>query len=72
LFFQARCAAPDERARASAALNASVIDTFNRYGVQIMSPHYLGDPAQRKTIPVDGWHAAPAASDGKRQRGGSD
>ncbi|HSU41687.1 MAG TPA: mechanosensitive ion channel domain-containing protein [Polyangiaceae bacterium] len=71
LVCHASFASADDRARASAALNASVIDTFNRYGVQIMSPHYLGDPAQRKTIPVDGWHAAPAASDGRRQGGGS-
>src|SRR5262249_55050285 len=27
------------------ALNANVQDVFNEYGVQIMSPHYLTDPA---------------------------
>jgi small-conductance mechanosensitive channel len=60
----------DERARASAALNANVIDTFNRYGVQIMSPHYLADPAQRKTVPLEHWHATPAAPGAKREENG--
>ncbi len=60
----------DERARASAALNANVIDTFNRYGVQIMSPHYLADPAQRKTVPIERWHATPAAPGVKHEDGG--
>ena len=56
----------DDRAHASAALNANVIDTFNRYGVQIMSPHYLSDPARPKTVPVEAWHAAPAPAGVKR------
>ncbi len=53
---------PDERADVLATLNANVIDTFNRYGVQIMSPHYLGDPARQKTVPVEGWRPAPVNS----------
>ena len=48
------------RAEAMTTLNANVIDTFNEYGVQIMSPHYLGDPAQAKVVPRSAWHAAPA------------
>jgi hypothetical protein len=28
--------------------------------VQIMSPHYLGDPAQAKVVPPAQWYAAPA------------
>jgi len=34
---------------------------FNEFGVQIMSPHYLGDPEEPKTVPPAAWHAAPAA-----------
>jgi small-conductance mechanosensitive channel len=49
------------RAEAITALNASVIDAFNEYGIQIMSPHYLGDPAAAKVVPRSAWHAAPAA-----------
>ncbi|MBU3735941.1 MAG: mechanosensitive ion channel [Methylobacterium sp.] len=41
-------------------LHASIQDTFNHYGVQIMSPHYLGDPAGAKTFPEAGWAPAPA------------
>ena len=48
------------RAEAITTLNANVIDTFNEYGVQIMSPHYLGDPALAKVVPRSAWHAAPA------------
>jgi hypothetical protein len=33
------------------ALHANVQDVFNEYGVQIMSPHYLGDPDQPKVVP---------------------
>jgi len=49
------------RAEAVAALNANVVDTFNEYGVQIMSPHYLADPATAKVVPRSAWHAPPAA-----------
>ena len=48
------------RAQAIAVLNANVLDTFNEYGVQIMSPHYLGDPGRAKVVPRSAWHAAPA------------
>jgi len=33
---------------------------FNEYGVQIMSPHYLGDPQQEKRVPPEQWFTAPA------------
>jgi small-conductance mechanosensitive channel len=62
---------PDERAHASANLHANVVDTFNRYGVQIMSPHYFADPARAKTVPREGWHAAPAAPEEKPPADGS-
>jgi small-conductance mechanosensitive channel len=52
--------APETRARVGAALNASVIDTFNRYGVQIMSPHYFADPEKRKIVPIADWRPTPA------------
>jgi len=49
------------RATALSALNANVVDVFNEYGVQIMSPHYLGDPSAPKVVPRRSWHAAPAS-----------
>ena len=42
------------------ALHANVVDVFNEHGVQIMSPHYLGDPAREKVVPKAKWYAAPA------------
>ncbi|MGA0023178.1 MAG: hypothetical protein ACO3F9_00880 [Burkholderiales bacterium] len=42
-------------------LNAAIQDVFNHYGVQIMSPHYLSDPAREKLVPPAKWHKAPAA-----------
>ena len=61
LVCQASQASAKNRAEAITTLNANVIDTFNEYGVQIMSPHYLGDPARAKIVPRSAWHAAPAA-----------
>lgn len=61
LVCQATQANAKTRAEAIAALNANVVDTFNEYGVQIMSPHYLADPARAKVVPRSAWHAPPAA-----------
>jgi len=41
-------------------LHAQIQDLFNEYGVQIMSPHYLGDPAAPKVVRRGDWFAAPA------------
>ncbi|HKW00193.1 MAG TPA: mechanosensitive ion channel domain-containing protein [Vicinamibacterales bacterium] len=47
----------DPRARVPtlAALYANIQDAFNEAGVQIMSPHYLGDPQAKKVVPKDRW-----------------
>ena len=56
-----RCRASRARApRCCPLLHANVQDVFNEYGVQIMSPHYLGDPADPKVVPKAHWHRAPA------------
>jgi small-conductance mechanosensitive channel len=41
-------------------LHMHIQDCFNEYGVQIMSPHYLGDPAQGKVVPKEKWYSPPA------------
>ena len=51
---------PRPRAEVVSLLHANVQDVFNEHGVQIMSPHYLGDPAQAKVVPREQWYAAPA------------
>jgi small-conductance mechanosensitive channel len=42
------------------ALHANIQDLFNEYGVQIMSPNYVFDPAAPKVVPKKDWFAAPA------------
>lgn len=42
------------------ALHRNILDVFNEYGVQIMTPAYEGDPAEPKIVPREQWYAAPA------------
>ena len=60
LVCQASQTEPRARAEAVSALNGNVMDVFNEYGVQIMSPHYFSDPAEAKIVPKSRWHEAPA------------
>ena len=41
-------------------LYQNILDVFNEYGVQIMTPAYRADPAQPKIVPKDQWYTAPA------------
>lgn len=41
-------------------LHRSILDVFNEYGVQIMTPAYEGDTPEPKVVPKDQWYAAPA------------
>ena len=52
--------APKLRALALDALHANIQDVFNEYGVQIMSPHYMMDPAHPQVVPKEKWHEPPA------------
>jgi small-conductance mechanosensitive channel len=52
------------------ALHRSILDVFNEYGVQIMTPEYESDPEQPKVVPKDQWYAAPARRDGIEPRRG--
>jgi len=61
---------PQLRAGILSALNSSIIDEFNLHGVQIMSPHYLGDPASEKVVAAADWYKAPASSSAKAGREG--
>ena len=49
------------------ALHANIQDLFNEYGVQIMSPNYVLDPAAPKVVPKKDWFAAPATPPSKDQ-----
>jgi small-conductance mechanosensitive channel len=51
---------PFRRSAVLAVLHGNILDAFNEFGVQITSPHYEGDPRDRKVVPQDQWYAAPA------------
>lgn len=57
LVCQAVPSEPRPRAEVLSALHENIQDVFNENGVQIMSPHYLGDPAEPKLVPPDQAHA---------------
>jgi small-conductance mechanosensitive channel len=44
-------------------LHAHIQDLCNEHNVQIMSPHYMLDPATRKVVAKPDWFAAPARPD---------
>jgi len=60
LVCQAMPSGPGPRAEVLSALHAHIQDVFNEHGVQIMSPHYVLDPAHAKVVPPAQWYAAPA------------
>jgi small-conductance mechanosensitive channel len=41
-------------------LHRNVLDLFNEYGVQIMTPAYERDPEKPKLVPKEQWFSAPA------------
>jgi hypothetical protein len=42
------------------ALHGEIQDGFNAHGVQIMSPHYMEQPAGTVLVPRERWHEPPA------------
>jgi small-conductance mechanosensitive channel len=64
LIAQAGPEAPRQRAEALSELHGHVQDVFNEYDVQIMSPHYLGDPPKPVLVPPSRRYAPPARPPG--------
>jgi small-conductance mechanosensitive channel len=54
-----------------AELHRQILDVFNEYGVQIMTPAYENDPETPKIVPQREWYAAPAAPVHERSGVGS-
>jgi small-conductance mechanosensitive channel len=52
--------APQEMETLYSDLHRNILDVFNEYEVQIMTPAYRGDPAEPKIVPKEQWYAAPA------------
>jgi len=63
LVCQAIPSEPTSRAAVMNTLHANIQDVFNEYGVQIMSPHYRGDPAEPKVVPRERWAIPPATEE---------
>ncbi len=60
LVVYSRPEAPPPRLTVLSELHAHIQDVFNEHGVQIMSPHYEGDPDEPQLVPKENWYAAPA------------
>jgi len=60
LFVQVDSEVPATRARIASDLHAAILDAFNQYGVQIMSPHYMADPQNPKVVNPVSWSPPPA------------
>ena len=54
------CDEPTQMPRLYAELHRRILDVFNEYGVQIMTPAYEGDPEQPKVVPSEEWYRSPA------------
>jgi small-conductance mechanosensitive channel len=56
----AYCADPSRMVALYTELHRNILDVFNEYGVQIMTPAYEGDPEQPKVVTKDQWYLPPA------------
>lgn len=63
------CDAPRRMEVLYSDMHRNVLDVFNEYGVQIMTPAYEGDPDQPKVVPKDQWYTAPAQPPAAAGRG---
>ena len=49
-------------------LHRNILDVFNEYGVQIMTPSYESDPEKPKVVAKEAWYAAPAIPAGEASK----
>ncbi len=54
------CKEPHRMPALYSKLHQNILDVFNEYGVQIMTPAYVADPPQPKLVPKEQWHLPPA------------
>jgi small-conductance mechanosensitive channel len=54
------CRRPQGMWRLYNLLHQNILDVFNEYGVQIMTPAYEGDPKSPKVVERQHWYAPPA------------
>jgi len=53
---------PGRMLRLYSALHRNILDAFNEYGIQIMTPAYESDPEQPKIVPREQWFTWPAVA----------
>jgi small-conductance mechanosensitive channel len=63
--------APDRMLPLYSALHSNILDLFNEYGVQIMTPAYETDPEKPKVVARDEWFSAPARQQAKTDGDGA-
>ncbi len=54
------CDDPEKMMSYYTELHKNILDIFNEYNVQIMTPAYEGDPESPKVVPKDQWYLNPA------------
>jgi small-conductance mechanosensitive channel len=54
------CDSPRKMMLVYTELHSNILDAFNEYGVQIMTPAYESDTEQLKVVPREQWYATPA------------
>jgi small-conductance mechanosensitive channel len=57
---------PHRMMRIYSDLHENILDAFNEYGVQIMSPRYVCDRATPAVVPPEHWYEPPAHPPGER------
>ena len=63
------CDTPERMRSLYSDLHRNILDVFNEYGVQIMTPAYEGDPSEPKVVPKEQWFTAPAQPAGSTGEG---
>ena len=53
------CSEPRKMRAIYTELHRHILDVFNEYGVQIMTPAYEGDPQEPKVVPKEQWYSPP-------------
>ncbi|MEO8909804.1 MAG: mechanosensitive ion channel domain-containing protein, partial [Gemmatimonadaceae bacterium] len=56
---------PSDRVRVLDRLHGNILDSFNEFGVQIMSPHFMTDRARPAVVPREKWYEPPAQGEGE-------
>src|SRR6185369_4374179 len=57
---------PHKMMRIYSDLHENILDAFNEYGVQIMSPRYVSDRAAPAVVPPEHWYEPPAQPPAER------